>query len=214
MRAWLQSIPVPERALRELDTADLPAAPWELYVAWLQDAVAAGEVMPQALNLATSDPEDGVTARTVMLRDLFGDTWCFATSSQSPKARQLRADSRAALTALWARLGRQVRVTGTVTDLGDGAGATDFHARSRGSQAAVLVGNQSRPLGSRAHYRRAIERAKCDLTEQQAAPPVRWRVFGLHGQAVDFWQETPDHEQVRVQYRHHDFGWTKEMLWP
>lgn len=213
-RQWLRSIPAPDRALRELEPQDLPAEPSTLYVRWMQDAVEGGEVMPQALNLATRRPEGGVDARTVVLRDIDGATWCFATSTSSPKADQLGTHPQAALTALWARFGRQVRIRGIVSDLGDAAGTADFRARSQASRAAALVGRQSQRLDSREEYREAVEDARTRLEREPETVPPTWRLFGLSAQVVEFWQETPGGEQVRVQYRRTGNDWAKELLWP
>ncbi|HIZ37782.1 MAG TPA: pyridoxal 5'-phosphate synthase [Candidatus Ruania gallistercoris] len=215
LRQWLRDLPVFDRdRLPEFDPEAVPATPAELYLDWLRTAVDAGVQAPHAMVLSTAGTDGRVTARTLILKDVDADTWCVATSAHSPKAAQLAENPAAALTTFWGPLGRQIRITGEMSDLGDAAGAADFHARPPGSRAAALVGRQSEELTDRQAYWDAFAAA---LETVQADPGIElpsWRAYGLRAESVEFWQATPDAGQIRLRYRRTGTDWDKELLWP
>ncbi|WP_277050529.1 pyridoxine/pyridoxamine 5'-phosphate oxidase [Ruania albidiflava] len=214
-RQWLRQLPTFDRDhLPPFDPEATPAGPTELYLDWLHTAADAGLAAPHAVNLATADANGQVTARTVILKDLYEHTWCIATSALSPKAAQLVENPRAALTSFWAPLGRQVRITGSVTDLGDAAADEDFHARPDGSRAAALVGQQSQVLPDRQTYAEAFAAALEQVQQHPRTPLPTWRVYGLQAESVEFWQATADSGQTRLHYRRTGTDWHKELLWP
>lgn len=215
LRQWLRELSTFDRDhLPPFDPDTAPADPAALYMGWLRTAVDTGLAAPHAVNLATADSDGLVSARTVILKDLRDHTWCIATSALSPKARQLTENPRAALTSFWASLGRQVRITGPMVDLGDDAAATDFRARPDASRAAALVGHQSEVLTDRQAY---AEEFAAALARVQQHPQTRlptWRVYGLQAESVEFWQATADSGQIRLHYRRAGQDWHKELLWP
>lgn len=214
-RQWLRQLPTFDRDhLPPFDPDAAPADPAQLHLDWLHAAAAAGLATPHAVNLATADAHGQVTARTVILKDLYERTWCIATSALSPKAVQLVENPRAALTSFWAPLGRQVRITGSVTDLGDTAADEDFHARPVGSRAAALVGQQSQVLPDRQTYAEAFAAALEQVRQHPQTPLPTWRVYGLRAESVEFWQATADSGQIRLHYRRTGNDWHKELLWP
>ncbi|MCA5893725.1 pyridoxal 5'-phosphate synthase [Isoptericola sp. NEAU-Y5] len=215
------------------DLSSAPAAPQDLFGAWLDDALAAGVGAPHAATLSTADTEGRVHARTLALKDVTDDGWWFAGHASSPKGRDLEANPHASLTFFWRDLGRQVRVTGRATSAGTEAGAADFRARPDGSRAAGLVGHQSEPLGSPQEYRDAFaDRLEHARAHPDDAAPT-WTAWVLTPVEVEFWQASDDKGQSRLRYRRTpaagatrttpttptthddtDITWTKELLWP
>lgn len=215
LRQWLRELPVFDRdRLPEFDPEGAPGSPEELYLDWLRTAVAAGVRAAHAFVLSTSGADRHVTARTLILKDIDAGTWCIATSADSPKAAQLAQNPRAALTTFWGGLGRQVRITGAMRDLGDAAGAADFHARPPGSRAAALVGQQSEVLSDRQSYSDAFAERLAHLEAHPDTELPSWRSYGLQAGSVEFWQATADAGQIRLRYRRTGTDWEKELLWP
>ena len=215
LRQWLRALPVFNRdRLPEFDPEAAPATPAALYLDWLRTAVDAGVPAPHAMVLSTAGADGRVTARTLIVKDIDADLWCVATSADSPKAGQLAENPRAALTTFWGPLGRQIRITGTVRDLGDAAAAADFHARPSGSRAAALVGHQSEVLTDRQTYWDAFAAALTRLEEHPDTELPSWRSYGLRAETVEFWQTTADAGQIRLRYRRTGNDWNRELLWP
>ena len=71
--------------------------PIALFQTWLQEAVDAGLKEPSAMTVATVNPDGHPDARVVLLKGLDERGFVFFTNMESPKARALGRDSRAAL---------------------------------------------------------------------------------------------------------------------
>lgn len=138
------------RPLPGFDTGAAPAEPGPLLVDWLATALDAGVLDPQVFTLSTVDADGLPDARVLVLRDVdaSGTGWVFSAAADSPKGRQLADHPAAALTVYWPRLGRQVRVRGTVERAADLVAAAEFATRSPDARIGALVGRQSEPLVS------------------------------------------------------------------
>lgn len=202
--------------LSAFDPAAAPADPLALFTAWFAEAVAAGQVEPHTMSLATADEEGLPDVRTVMLHGADESGWSFATHAGSHKGRQLAARPYAALGFYWPAQGRQVRVRGPVTSAPSAESQADLHARSTGALAAALTGRQSEVLSSVEELAResqaAWERAQ---REPDAAVPS-WTLYRLRADEVEFFQGDAARRHVRLVYRRTEEGqgWDKGLLWP
>lgn len=215
LRDRLRALPTfPRPGLPGLDVGAAPATPHELFTTWLDDAIDAGVLAPHAVVLSTADAAGNVRARTVILKDVTSDGWWFASRSSGPKGRDLEANPHAAMTFLWPVLGRQVRVTGTVSVADPATSRADFLARPDLSRAAGLVNRQSEPLGSLAEYDAAFAAALDAVTADPGLVAPDWTAFALAPTEVEFWQASDDGPHVRLLYRQGDTDWTTGLLWP
>src|SRR5438477_5492553 len=117
-----------------IDIADLDPDPIVQAERWIEDAVAAGCVEPNAMTVATIGADGHPESRYVLLRGLDERGFWFFTNSESAKGRALAGNPHAALTFAWLQLHRQMRVTGVVTPLEPQLSDAYFARRSRGSQ--------------------------------------------------------------------------------
>ncbi len=213
-RRLLRAIPsIPDPAW-PMTADDAPDTPHALFWQWLQFAVESGVPEPHAMTLSTIGADGHPDARVLILKDLDARGWHFASDATSPKGRQLARNAGAALTFYWPRLGRQVRLRGTATPLGEEAGREDFLARSLPSRAVALLGRQSQPLGSLAEFdeRLATTRRCLDVAPDIYAPC--WSVYALAPHHVEFWQGDRDRRHLRLSYAQDASGWRRQMLWP
>jgi pyridoxamine 5'-phosphate oxidase len=209
------------RALKSLagpfpafDPATVPDDPCDLFTTWLEAAIDAGIREPHAMTLSTVDTEGHPDARVLILKNLDEAGWHFATTRTSPTGQQITANPRAALTFYWQPLGRQVRVSGTVADLGPAVRDADFLARPLGARVAALLARQSDALGSDEELAQALERQQ-RLAEQEpdkVAPD--WVVYAVAPVSVEFWQGDTQRRHIRLRYRRSGTGWRRERLWP
>lgn len=220
LRERLRALPVFGADLPGLDVDAAPDEPSALFVDWLEEAIDAGLPAPHAATLSTADASGRVDARTLILKDVDGDGWVFATRADSPKGVELAQNPNAALTFLWREHGRQVRVRGPVVPLGAEASAADFLARSDFSRATALAGPQSSPLASRDAYRAAWDAALARVRAEPGLVLDAWTAYALAPTSVEFWASSPE-GQTRLRYTARpDAGtdehlpWTKELLWP
>ena len=128
-RAQLRALPDFPENLPDFDPDSAPQDPVQLFRLWLSEALAAGVRQPHAFSLATADAGGRPSSRMLILKDINGDGWQFASARSSRKGRELAENPNAAMNFYWPELGRQVRVAGTVVLLSAEASAADWDAR-------------------------------------------------------------------------------------
>lgn len=200
--------------LPSFDPATAPADPLALFTAWFAEAVAAGQVEPHTMSLATADEAGLPDVRTVMLHGADASGWSFATHAGSRKGRQLAARPHAALGFYWPAQARQVRIRGRVTAAPSTESQADLHARSTGALAAALTGRQSEVLSSLEELAQESQAAWDRARREPDAPVPSWTLYRLRPDEVEFFQGDASRRHVRLVYRRTEEGWGTELLWP
>ncbi|WP_306232260.1 pyridoxine/pyridoxamine 5'-phosphate oxidase [Agrococcus beijingensis] len=129
LRERLRALPTFPDALPHLDAESVPTHPLALFTEWLDDAIAAGERQPNAFALSTIGEGGAPASRTLIVKDVDERGLHFSSHRGSRKGVQLAANPVATALFFWRALGRQVEVTGEVTDLGADASAADWRER-------------------------------------------------------------------------------------
>jgi pyridoxamine 5'-phosphate oxidase len=214
LRDLLRSLPVFAVEPTDFDPESVPDEPADLFTSWLLQAIDAGVPEPHALTLSTCDSDGRPDARTLILKDVDGAGWWFATASNSAKGQQLASQPSVALTFYWPALARQVRVRGRVSAASRERSAADFRARGIGARAVALAGTQSAPLASRDECAIAVRAATGCIEAMPEIVPPTWTLYAAVADNVEFWQADADRQHLRVQYRRDGDRWTHMMLWP
>src|SRR3954454_13626844 len=141
---------------RGIDVGDLDPDPVEQARKWVDDAIVAACLEPNAMTVSTVDAHGRPDARYVLLRGLDERGFWFFTNTESAKGRALAANPYAALTFAWLQLHRQRRVTGPVTALEPELSDAYFARRSRGSQIGAWASRQSSVIPSREALEEAV----------------------------------------------------------
>ncbi|MFU8888694.1 MAG: pyridoxamine 5'-phosphate oxidase [Trueperaceae bacterium] len=196
-----------------LELADLDPDPLRQFEAWLADAVAAGLLEPNAMGLATVEPDGAPSLRMVLLKGLEDGRFVFYTHLESRKALALRGEARCALTFWWDALERQVRVEGVAAPVDDATADAYFASRPRGSQLGAWASPQSRPLPDRGALTRALAEAEARFPEAVARPPF-WGGFAVTAHALEFWQGRASRLHDRFRYARDADGWARTRLGP
>lgn len=129
LRERLRALPAFPADLPELDPATAPGSPHDLFAAWLEDAIEAGERQPHGMTLATVREDGTPVGRTLILKDVDADGYHFSTHRTSRKGQQLAVAPRASMVFWFKEAGRQVRITGGVQELSEQASQRDWQAR-------------------------------------------------------------------------------------
>ncbi|MFF2846915.1 pyridoxal 5'-phosphate synthase [Streptomyces sp. NPDC058001] len=217
--ALLRTLRVWDVDLPDFDPESAPTDPVPLFESWFADAVAAGQVEPHVMSLATAGADGLPDVRYVMLHGADRRGWQFATHAVSRKGRQLAERPYAALGFYWPALGRQVRVRGPVVPASEAESQGDLHARSTGALAAALVGRQSDVLGDADELARVSDLAWERAGREPRTPVPSWTVYTLAPDEVEFFQGDERRRHVRLRYRRDSRQgaqgtWVKELLWP
>jgi pyridoxamine 5'-phosphate oxidase len=175
---------------------------------WYRDAVDAGLVQPDAMQLATV-----ASARTVLLKGIDERGFTFFTNYESRKGAELAADPRCGLVLLWKPLERQVTVTGTAERVPAAESDEYFATRPRGSQLSTWVSQQSRVVGSRAELEGALAAVEARYADEVPRPPY-WGGYLVRPDTVELWKGRRNRLHDRLRYRRDGGGWVIERLAP
>ncbi|GAA4665738.1 pyridoxine/pyridoxamine 5'-phosphate oxidase [Frondihabitans cladoniiphilus] len=216
IRSLLHDAARPANDAPAFDPAEAPADPMALLTQWIRAAAEGGAVQPQAATLSTATADGGAQARTLLLKDVSDGALWFATSSLSPKGRQMTEDPRIALTFYWREQGRQIRVVGRAAPGPRDVSVADFTSRHPDSRAGAIAQPQSSVVTSPGDARAHLDAAKARIAADDSFAPDDWTAYRVDPTAVEFWQATTGHDQVRLGYSRPtvDGGWTRAELWP
>lgn len=183
--------------------------PFVLARAWLAEAEKTEPNDPNAIALATVDPEGMPNVRMVLLKGIESEgqgegAFVFYTNYGSKKGQEIAASGKAAFVLHWKSLRRQIRVRG-VTEREEGPQADAYFAsRSLKSRLGAWASQQSQPLSSREHL--MAEAAKVGITKGPNPPrPPFWGGIRIRPVEIEFWADG--------NFRLHDrFRWSREPL--
>ena len=201
--------------LGELLESQVDADPIAQFGLWLAQATEAGLPEPNAMVLATADPDGKPSARTVLLKGLDERGLVFFTNQQSRKADDLAANPYCALVFPWHAMERQVRVEGTVSKVPADEVDAYFASRPRGSQLGAWASQQSQPVESREELDlqyASYERQWPEGTEISA--PYFWGGYRVRPEAFEFWQGRTGRLHDRLAYYRAEDAWRLVRLQP
>jgi pyridoxamine 5'-phosphate oxidase len=197
-----------------MDGADFNPDPIAQFHRWLEDAVAAGVEMPEAMTLATADAEGRPSARTVLLKSAAEDGFRFFTNTESRKGRELAENPNGALVFHWAQEPRrQVTVAGPVAPLPREEAEAYFRTRPLGSRLGAWASRQTSVIPDREELDRAFAEAEAAYGEDPPLPPW-WGGYLLSPVRLEFWQNRPNRLHDRFRYARDGDSWRLERLAP
>jgi pyridoxamine 5'-phosphate oxidase len=180
----------------------------------MDDAVAAGELEPTAMTLATVTEDGGAAARMVLLKAYDADGFVFYTNLDSDKGRQISACPRAALVCYWKTVNRQVRVAGRVEQVSDEVADAYFASRDRGSQLGAWASRQSEPLGNRAQLLKRVLEFEARYLGRPVPRPSHWSGYRVVPDMIEFWYGRKSRLHDRFRFSLGADGWRRERLYP
>jgi pyridoxamine 5'-phosphate oxidase len=199
---------------RPLRRSDLDPDPLRQFERWYEEA---GRVVdfPEAVALATAKPDGRPSARMVLAKLFDERGFTFHTGRVSRKGRELADNARGALLFYWHPLGRQVRIEGPVTQVGDDESEAYFRTRPRDGQIAAWASTQSEPIGSREELEQRVAELEREFEGRDVPLPPHWGGYRLEPELWEFWQHRDSRLHDRFRYSRQDGGeWTIERLGP
>lgn len=175
--------------------------PFGIARAWLKEAEAREINDPNAIALATVDPQGLPNVRMVLLKEVEDDAFVFYTNYEGVKAQEIEASGKAAFVLHWKSLQRQVRVRGHVSRE-DGAQADEYYrSRSLKSRLGAWASDQSRPLSSRGALMAKVAKVTAEKGLNPERPPF-WGGYRITPVEIEFWADGT----ARL---HDRFRWTR-----
>ena len=167
------------------------------------------------MTLATATPDGIPSARVVLLKDVDERGFVFYSNYESQKGRELAANPRAALVFYWPGLERQVRVGGSVEQVGREETERYFRSRPFASRIGALASYQSEVLPDRTELEERVRRLTLEHQGAEVPLPPTWGGYRLVPSSLEFWQGRPSRLHDRLRYaRAADGTWTIERLSP
>ena len=167
------------------------------------------------MTLATATKSGTPSARMVLLRGSDARGFGFFTNYESQKGRELADNPRAALVIYWGKLGRQVRITGSVVKQTAEESEAYFHNRPVASQVSAAISPQSQVVQSR----QVLEKGAAALAEKYKDAivplPENWGGYRVIPEAIEFWVHRDNRLHDRLRYtKISDRAWKMERLAP
>ena len=201
-----------------LTSGDFTAAdePFALFADWFAEAVTSEPNDPNAMALATVDPEGLPDVRMVLMKGYDTEGFVFYSHIASQKGRELATNPKAALLFHWKSLRRQVRIRGLVSPVTDSEADAYFATRPKQAQIGAWASKQSEALESRFAFEQAIAKVAARYVIGEVPRPPGWSGWRIAPLEFEFWHDRPFRLHDRIVFRRPstDVAWTKTRLYP
>ena len=190
--------------------------PIELFKIWMDEAKKTEPNDPNALSLATSNKVNIPSVRMVLLKEFNQNGFVFYTNLNSQKGNELKENPKAAMCFHWKSLLRQIRISGTVTQVEDNVADEYYNTRAYESRIGAWASKQSKELSSRDELMNSIKEFKKKYNDQNKVPrPSQWSGWNLYPSSIEFWLDGDNRIHERLKYTMDKNGsWIKSLLSP
>ena len=198
--------------LRRADLAENPVAQ---FVAWQDQAIAAGLADPTACVLATRQPDLTMRQRMVLMKGVDERGLVFYTNYQSGKAAALADCDQASMLFPWNELDRQVSVSGAVEGVSEAESDAYFASRPRDSQLGAWASSQSQEIENREALMQQLVDVSARFGEGELHRPPHWGAYRFVPITSEFWQGGENRLHDRFRYIRADSdSWRVTRLQP
>ena len=206
----------------QLDQQSVPASPFELLKAWMNEAIEAQVQEPYAMSLATCGADNKPSVRIVLLREITDTGIVFYTNYESAKGQDIAENPNAEALFFWHKLERQIRISGSIAKIDAAKSAAYFQKRPHDSQVGAWVSQpQSGEVANRALMEQTFEQLQTDYpTDSKVPTPEFWGGYEITIEKIEFWQGRANRMHDRIVYTLDTTGsngvlnWTTKRLLP
>jgi pyridoxamine 5'-phosphate oxidase len=190
--------------------------PIRLFNIWMDEAKKLEPNDPNALSLATSNSDNIPSVRMVLLKEFNHNGFVFYTNLNSQKGNELKENPKAAMCFHWKSLLRQIRISGTVTQVEDKVADQYYSSRGYESRIGAWASKQSNELVNRGELINSIKEFKQKYNDEKNVPrPSHWSGWNLSPSSIEFWLDGESRIHERLKYTIDKNGdWKKTLLSP
>ncbi|NBD38619.1 MAG: pyridoxamine 5'-phosphate oxidase [Verrucomicrobia bacterium] len=200
-----------------LDREHLAPDPVDQFRKWFEEAQRAEVPEPNAMVLATVDPEGQPFTRTVLLKKFDQRGPVFFTNFESRKADHIEANAKVSCCFLWLELERQVSLNGTAERISNAESFAYFASRPLGSRLGAWSSQQSSIIKSRSLLEAKLEEMKRKFADGKVPLPSFWGGYRIRPSSYEFWQGRQNRLHDRFLYQRQEADgspWQLERLQP
>ena len=207
----------------ELDQQSVPTSPFELFKAWMNEALVQKVQEPYAMSLATCGIDNKPSVRIVLLREITETGIVFYTNYESAKGQDIAENPNAEALFFWHELERQVRISGSIAKIDADKSAAYFQKRPHDSQVGAWVSQpQSGEVANREVMEQTFEQLQAAHPDNTAVPtPEFWGGYEITVESIEFWQGRANRMHDRIVYTQSsgddsegNTSWTTKRLLP
>ena len=206
------------RSYSDIGMETLPADPFEAFSIWLKQAHENTVIVEaNAMVLSTLHPDNQISTRTVLLKDISDGGFTFFSNYESRKAHAMNINENVSLLFPWYAMERQVSISGIVEKVSESESDDYFAARPWGSQIGAWASHQSSPLSSRAELEQRYEGAAAKWPEGSVVPrPEYWGGYRVVPLNIEFWQGRYSrlHDRLRYERTTTNSDWELTRYYP
>ncbi|MBH0007483.1 pyridoxamine 5'-phosphate oxidase [Psychrobacter sp. SWN149] len=186
----------------ELDQQSIPTSPFELFKAWMNEALVRKVQEPYAMSLATCGADNKPSVRIVLLREITDTGIVFYTNYESAKGHDIEENPNAEALFFWHELERQVRISGSIAKIAADKSAAYFQKRPHDSQVGAWVSQpQSGEVANRAVMEHTFEQLQAAHPDNSTVPtPAFWGGYEITIEKIEFWQGRANRMHDRIVY--------------
>ena len=190
--------------------------PIKLFKVWMDEAKKTELNDPNALSLATSGNNNLPSVRIVLLKEFNQNGFVFYTNLNSQKGNELKENPNAAMCFHWKSLLRQIRISGTITQVEDSVADKYYNSRGYDSRIGAWASKQSKELKNRDELENSIKEFKKKFNDENNVPiPSHWSGWNLSPTRIEFWLDGDSRIHERLNYTIDESGnWIKSLLSP
>ena len=190
--------------------------PIQLFTLWMDEAKKSEPNDPNALSLATSNKNGTPSVRMVLLKEFNQNGFVFYTNLNSQKGNELKENPNAGMCFHWKSLLRQVRISGTISQVEDKVADKYYNSRGYESRIGAWASKQSKELKNRSDLLNSIKEYKQKFNDENNVPrPNHWSGWKLSPIRIEFWLDGDSRIRERLNYTIDKNGnWIKSLLSP
>ena len=206
------------RSYSDVGMETLPADPFQAFSIWLKQAHENPVIVEaNAMVLSTVHPDNQISTRTVLLKDISDGGFTFFSNYESRKAHAMNVNENVSLLFPWYAMERQVSLSGIVEKVSAEESDDYFATRPWGSQIGAWASHQSSPLSSRAELEQRYEGAATKWPEGTVVPrPEYWGGYRVVPLNIEFWQGRYSrlHDRLRYERTSTNSDWELTRYYP